>query len=36
VAMTSRAVVQLLAWAGPWSARRWAVEGATGLGHTVA
>jgi transposase len=36
VAMTSRAVVQLLAWAVPWSARRWAVEGATGLGHTVA
>ena len=36
VAMTDRAVVQLLGWAGPWSARRWAVEGATGLGHTVA
>jgi transposase len=26
----------LLAWAVPWSARRWAVEGATGLGPTVA
>jgi transposase len=26
----------LLAWAAPWPARRWAVEGATGLGHTVA
>ena len=36
VAMTDRTVAQLLAWAGPWSARRWAVEGATGLGHTVA
>jgi transposase len=36
VAMTDQAVAQLLAWAGPWSARRWAVEGATGLGHTVA
>jgi hypothetical protein len=34
--MTERAVIQLLAWVGPWSARRWAVEGATGLGHTVA
>jgi len=36
VAMTDRAAVQLLAWAAPWPARRWAVEGATGLGHTVA
>jgi transposase len=36
VAMTDQAVAQLLAWVGPWSARRWAVEGATGLGHTVA
>jgi hypothetical protein len=36
VAMTDRAVAQLLAWAAPWPARRWAVEGATGLGHTVA
>jgi hypothetical protein len=36
VAMTDRAVVRLLAWAVPWPARRWAVEGATGLGHTVA
>jgi hypothetical protein len=36
VAMTDRAVAQLLAWAVLWSARRWAVEGATGLGHTVA
>ncbi len=36
VAMTDRAGAQLLAWAVPWSARRWAVEGATGLGHTVA
>jgi hypothetical protein len=36
VAMTDRAVAQLLAWAVPWPARRWAVEGATGLGHTVA
>ena len=36
VAMTDQVVAQLLAWVGPWSARRWAVEGATGLGHTVA
>ena len=34
--MTDQAVAQLLAWAVPWSARRWAVEGATGLGHAVA
>lgn len=27
---------QLLAFAARWPARRWAVEGATGLGHTVA
>ena len=36
VAMTDQTVAQLLAWVGPWPARRWAVEGATGLGHTVA
>jgi transposase len=32
VAMTGRAVVPLLAWAVRW----WAVEGASGLGQTVA
>src|SRR6266508_3709911 len=26
----------LLAWAARWPERRWAVEGAAGLGHTIA
>jgi transposase len=30
------AAVQLLAWAAVWPQRRWAVEGASGLGRGIA
>jgi transposase len=33
---TAETSAQLLAFAAPWPVRRWAVEGATGLGHSVA
>src|SRR5215218_7441967 len=33
---SSQAATQLLAWAAAWPERRWAVEGATGLGRGVA
>jgi transposase len=33
---TSQAGRQLLAWAQPWPQRRWAVEGASGLGRGIA
>jgi transposase len=33
---TADTAAQLRAFAAPWPVRRWAVEGATGLGHTVA
>ncbi len=33
---TSQAAVQLLAWAKQWPERRWAVEGAGGLGRPIA
>jgi hypothetical protein len=33
---TSQAAAQLLAWAEPWPERRWAVEGASGLGRSIA
>jgi transposase len=36
LAVTTTTGTQLLAWAGPWPERRWAVEGATGLGRGVA
>ena len=34
--VTSQAGRQLLAWAEQWSQRRWAVEGASGLGRPIA
>jgi hypothetical protein len=34
--VTSDSVARLRAWAGRWSQRRWAVEGASGLGRGVA
>jgi transposase len=33
---TNQAAVQLLAWAEQWPERRWAVEGASGLGRGIA
>jgi transposase len=36
VPATSQAAHQLLAWAAGWPQRRWAVEGATGLGRSIA
>src|SRR5215213_1628522 len=33
---TNQAAVQLLAWAKQWPERRWAVEGASGLGRGIA
>jgi transposase len=33
---SSQAAIQLLAWAAAWPERRWAVEGATGLGRGIA
>jgi transposase len=36
VPATSQAAHQLLAWAAGWPQRRWAVEGATGLGRGIA
>jgi hypothetical protein len=33
---TSQAATQLLAWAAAWPERRWAVEGANGLGRPIA
>jgi transposase len=33
---TSQAATQLLAWAAAWPERRWAVEGASGLGRPIA
>jgi transposase len=33
---TSQAATQLLAWAATWPERRWAVEGASGLGRGIA
>ena len=33
---TSQAGAQLLAWAAAWPERRWAVEGASGLGRGIA
>jgi transposase len=33
---TSQAATQLLAWAAAWPQRRWAVEGASGLGRPIA
>ena len=33
---SSQAATQLLAWAAAWPERRWAVEGATGLGRPIA
>jgi transposase len=36
VSATSQAGAQLLAWAAAWPERRWAVEGASGLGRGVA
>jgi len=33
---TSKAATQLLAWAAVWPERRWAVEGASGLGRGIA
>jgi transposase len=33
---SSQAATQLLAWAAAWPERRWAVEGATGLGRGIA
>jgi transposase len=34
--VTSQAAAQLLAWAQQWPQRRWAVEGASGLGRGIA
>ena len=36
VSATSQAATQLLAWAAAWPERRWAVEGASGLGRGIA
>jgi transposase len=36
VPTTGQAAQQLLAWAAAWPERRWAVEGATGLGRGIA
>jgi transposase len=36
VPATAQAAAQLLAWAAGWPQRRWAVEGATGLGRGIA
>jgi transposase len=36
LAATSQAAIQLLAWAEQWPERRWAVEGASGLGRPIA
>jgi transposase len=36
VSATSQAATQLLAWAATWPQRRWAVEGASGLGRGIA
>ena len=36
VAVTTTTVVQLQQWAARWPQRRWAVEGAEGLGRGVA
>jgi transposase len=36
IAATSQAGTQLLAWAKQWPQRRWAVEGASGLGRGIA
>ena len=36
VPTTGQAAQQLLAWAAGWPERRWAVEGATGLGRGIA
>jgi transposase len=36
VSATSQAPIQLLAWAATWPQRRWAVEGASGLGRGIA
>jgi hypothetical protein len=36
LAATSQAGEQLLAWAEQWPERRWAVEGASGLGRGIA
>jgi transposase len=36
LAATSQAGTQLLAWAEQWPERRWAVEGASGLGRGIA
>jgi transposase len=36
VSATSQAATQLLAWAAAWPERRWAVEGASGLGRPIA
>jgi transposase len=36
VPATGQAAAQLLAWAAGWPQRRWAVEGATGLGRGIA
>jgi transposase len=36
IAATSQAGRQLLAWAEQWPQRRWAVEGASGLGRGIA
>jgi transposase len=36
VASDKSAVARLIRWARPWPQRRWAVEGARGLGHLIA
>lgn len=36
VAASSNSRDMLLAWAQPWPQRRWAIEGAKGLGHLIA
>jgi transposase len=36
LAVTSQVATQLLAWAEQWPQRRWAVEGASGLGRGIA
>jgi Transposase len=36
VSASSQAATQLLAWAATWPQRRWAVEGASGLGRGIA
>ena len=36
LAMTAKTGAHLIAWAGDWPDRLWAVEGAAGLGHGVA